>query len=56
VLTPGRYVGAADLEGDDEPFNKRIEVLTATLDAQFAEARRLERIIRENLRELVNGG
>jgi hypothetical protein len=32
VLTPGRYVGAEDLEDDDEPFEEKMARLTATLD------------------------
>jgi type I restriction enzyme M protein len=52
VLTPGRYVGAAEVEADDEPFEEKMKRLTATLDAQFAESARLEQAIRENLRRL----
>ena len=49
VLTPGRYVGAADVEDDDVPFAARFAALRATLDLQFAEAERLTAAIRENL-------
>jgi type I restriction enzyme M protein len=52
VLTPGRYVGAAEAEADDEPFAEKMKRLTVTLDAQFAESVRLEKAIRENLRRL----
>ncbi len=52
VLTPGRYVGAADIEDDGEPFEEKMERLTADLTAQFAESARLEAIIKENLRSL----
>ncbi|HUN10238.1 MAG TPA: class I SAM-dependent DNA methyltransferase [Aggregatilineales bacterium] len=52
VLTPGRYVGAADAEDDGEPFGEKMTRLTATLSEQFAESARLEGIIRENLRRL----
>ncbi len=52
VLTPGRYVGAADIEDDGEPFAEKMTRLTATLSEQFAESARLEAIIRENLRRL----
>ena len=38
VLTPGRYVGAADSEEDDEPFDEKMKRLTAELAEQFAEA------------------
>ncbi len=31
VLTPGRYVGAADMEEDDEPFEEKMERLRAEL-------------------------
>jgi type I restriction enzyme M protein len=52
VLTPGRYVGAAEVEDDGEPFEDKMARLTATLEAQFAEGARLEASIRENLRWL----
>jgi type I restriction enzyme M protein len=52
VLTPGRYVGAADAEADGEPFGEKMARLTATLEGQFAESARLEAVIRENLRRL----
>ena len=31
VLTPGRYVGAADVEDDGEPFEEKMERLTVEL-------------------------
>lgn len=49
VLTPGRYVGAADEEDDGEPFAEKIARLTAQLKVQFAESDRLEAQIRKNL-------
>lgn len=52
VLTPGRYVGAEELEEDDEPFEEKMERLTKTLYAQFEESARLEAAIRENLKAL----
>lgn len=52
VLTPGRYVGAADAEDDGEPFVEKMARLTATLNEQFAESARLEQVIRENLTRL----
>jgi type I restriction enzyme M protein len=52
VLTPGRYVGAADVEDDGEPFEDKMERLTAQLQEQFAESARLEQTIRENLARL----
>ena len=49
VLTPGRYVGAADAEEDSEPFPEKMQRLTAQLKAQFEESDRLEKAIKENL-------
>ncbi len=55
VLTPGRYVGAAAQEDDDEPFAEKMARLTKQLAEQFAESARLEQAIRENLRGLGYG-
>jgi type I restriction enzyme M protein len=52
VLTPGRYVGAEDVEEDDEPFAEKMARLTATLAGQFAESAKLEKAIRKNLQGL----
>lgn len=53
VLTPGRYVGAAELEEDDEPFEQKMARLTKELEAQFEENDKLEQQIRANLRRLA---
>lgn len=53
VLTPGRYVGAADVEDDDVPFAERFAALSATLETQFAEADRLTATIRQRLRTVI---
>jgi type I restriction enzyme M protein len=52
VLTPGRYVGAAEAEADDEPFEDKMRRLTATLREQQAEGARLDAAIATNLRGL----
>ena len=52
VLTPGRYVGAEEVEDDDESFDEKMLHLTAKLDQQFTESAKLEAMIRENLRGL----
>jgi type I restriction enzyme M protein len=52
VLTPGRYVGAADADDDDSPFSDRITSLREVLDAQFAEAEALTAAIRAQLHAL----
>ena len=52
VLTPGRYVGAEDVEDDGEPFEEKMERLTKTLSEQFTESERLTKEIRSNLEVL----
>jgi type I restriction enzyme M protein len=56
VLTPGRYVGAAAQEDDEEPFEEKMKRLTATLREQQAEAAKLDAAIAANLKELGYGG
>ena len=56
VLTPGRYVGAAEVEDDDEPFDEKMKRLVATLNEQFAESAKLEKAIKANLKGLGYGG
>jgi type I restriction enzyme M protein len=53
ILTPGRYVGILDLDDDDEPFEERMERLTAELREQFQEAQRLQKAIETALSELA---
>ena len=55
VLTPGRYVGAAEIEDDGVPFEEKMAELSATLYEQFAEADQLEATIRKNLEALGYG-
>ena len=55
VLTPGRYVGAAAQEEDNEPFEETMARLTEKLTEQMAEARWLDAAISENL-EIVGSG
>jgi len=49
VLTPGRYVGAAEQEDDGEPFADKMQRLTAQLAEQFTESAKLETEIKKNL-------
>ncbi|MGH8513598.1 MAG: N-6 DNA methylase, partial [Gammaproteobacteria bacterium] len=49
VLTPGRYVGAAPEEDDGEPFEEKMQRLTAQLKLQMAEGAKLDEAIRTNL-------
>ncbi|MBI5406788.1 MAG: SAM-dependent DNA methyltransferase [Nitrospirae bacterium] len=52
VLTPGRYVGAEEIEDDGEPFDEKMKRLTAKLEEQFAESAKLEAQIRRNLNKI----
>jgi len=56
VLTPGRYVGAAEVEDDGEPFEEKMQRLTEELQAQFTESDALEARIKSNLERLGYGG
>ncbi|MEF1309059.1 class I SAM-dependent DNA methyltransferase [Vibrio mytili] len=49
VLTPGRYVGAAEEEDDGVPFAEKMATLTTKLSEQFAESATLEAEIKKNL-------
>jgi len=55
LLTPGRYVGAEEVEDDGEPFDEKMTRLVAKLEEQFVEGTRLEKAIRKNLRGLGYG-
>jgi type I restriction enzyme M protein len=50
ALTPGRYVGASDLEDEDLSFEERMPELVLELKNQFLESDSLEKTIRDNLR------
>ena len=49
VIVPGRYVGAAPLPEDGEPFEERMERLTKELGEHFQESNRLTEELRGNL-------
>jgi type I restriction enzyme M protein len=55
VLTPGRYVGAEELEDDGIPFEEKMQTLTATLYEQMEESQKLDVVIRGNLKTLGYG-
>lgn len=55
VLTPGRYVGAAELEDDGVLFEEKMQALTQTLFEQMAEAEKLDALIKSNLEGLGYG-
>ncbi len=49
ILTPGRYVGIEEQEDDGEPFEEKMQRLTAELSEMFAKSHALESEIREKL-------
>lgn len=55
ILTPGRYVGAAQVEDDGEPFADKMARLTAELRTQTAESARLDKLIWANLEDIGYG-
>ena len=56
VLTPGRYVGAAELEDDGVPFEEKMTALTQKLYQQMEESEKLDAVIKGNLKGLGYGG
>jgi len=56
VLTPGRYVGAEEIEDDGEPFEEKMARLTATLREQTEQAEKLDQMIWANLEVIGYGG
>jgi type I restriction enzyme M protein len=49
VLTPGRYVGAEEVEYDDEAFADKMQKLTEKLGEQMAKGAELDQLIRQKL-------
>ena len=49
ALTPGRYVGAAEVEDDGEPIEQKLARLRAELERQFNESALLANVVREQL-------
>lgn len=55
VLTPGRYVGAAEQETDGEPFEEKMQRLSEQWRTQREAAAKLDKAIAANLKELGYG-
>ncbi|NQU63825.1 MAG: SAM-dependent DNA methyltransferase [SAR324 cluster bacterium] len=55
VLTPGRYVGAADIEDDGIPLETKMTEMSQTLYAQMEESAKLDEVIKKNLKHLGFG-
>lgn len=49
ILTPGRYVGIAEQEEDEEPFEEKMGRLTSELSVMFEKSHELEAEIRKKL-------
>ena len=49
VLTPGRYVGAEEVEDDDEAFTEKMQRLTKQLGEQMKKGSELDLMIRQKL-------
>ena len=49
VLTAGRYVGAEEVEDDDEGFAEKMQKLTEKLAEQMAKGAELDQVIRQKL-------
>jgi type I restriction enzyme M protein len=56
ILTPGRYVGAAEIEGDGEPFGDKMKRLTDELREQTKQSTKLDKLIWANLEDIGYGG
>jgi type I restriction enzyme M protein len=52
VLTPGRYVGLADIEDDGISFEEKMEKLSLELRNAFKKGSELEKEIEKNIKEL----
>ncbi|MBM6699369.1 SAM-dependent DNA methyltransferase [Bifidobacterium pullorum subsp. saeculare] len=55
ILTPGRYVGFAEVEDDGEPFAEKMKRLTGELEKCFEESNRLQEQIKKNLEAIGYG-
>jgi type I restriction enzyme M protein len=54
ALTPGRYVGSAESDEDEEPFEEKMPRLVAELERQFGDGEQLARAIRDGLGGLAD--
>jgi type I restriction enzyme M protein len=52
IITPGRYVGVKDEKEDDEPFEKKMERLSAEIREQFKKSNELQKAIDSTLQEV----
>ena len=52
MLTPGRFVGLAPEEEDNEPYEEKMKRLTSELSALFKESDKLKDEIKKQLGDL----
>ncbi|MBU4300896.1 MAG: SAM-dependent methyltransferase [Nanoarchaeota archaeon] len=52
ILTPGRYVGAEEVEDDGEPFEEKMKKLAAELTRQMEDGKKLDEEIKRNLKTI----
>jgi type I restriction enzyme M protein len=52
ILTPGRYVGLAETDEDDEPFDEKMTRLTGELAGIYKERDKLKKEIKTRLGKL----
>jgi len=52
ALTPGRYVGAAEVTNDGEPIDAKIDRISTELLSAFKESARREKVVCEQLERL----
>ena len=52
VLTPGRYIGAEEVEDDDEAFAEKMQMLTGKLSEQMTKGMVLDALIKQKLGSL----
>ena len=52
ILTPGRYVGAEDIEEDGEAFEEKMKRLTSEVFKQMQEGKKLDEEIKKNLESI----
>jgi type I restriction enzyme M protein len=52
IITPGRYVGIKEQDGDDEPFEVKMERLSADLRESLQKSNELQENIEKNLEVL----
>lgn len=55
ILTPGRYVGIAEVEDDGESFEEKMARLTTEISKCFEESNRLQERIKKNLEAIGYG-